>query len=164
MKMLDTHTVNTHHLCSDINKRKHQDVVADMLFYYCDRTVRSNVPKDQRLIWGHTWDLVEFGVVNEVRPVPVDESAQRQAILPASPERENQGHVGINMELTNWNYVTENITVSVFFTHIQIKKHLYNLFQRFLHPIKNLTWHESSEHWHSCKGRSSSDTTAGALL
>lgn len=41
----------------------------------------------QRLTWGHTGHLVELGVVDEVGPVPVDEGAERQAVLPASRSR-----------------------------------------------------------------------------
>lgn len=41
----------------------------------------------KRLIRGHTGHLVELGVVDEVGPVPVDEGAERQAVLPASPCR-----------------------------------------------------------------------------
>lgn len=43
--------------------------------------------RGQRLTWGHTRHLIELGVVDEVGPVPMDEGAERQAILPASPCR-----------------------------------------------------------------------------
>lgn len=41
--------------------------------------------RGQGLTRGHTGHLVELGVVDEVGPVPVDEGAERQAVLPASP-------------------------------------------------------------------------------
>lgn len=43
--------------------------------------------RGQRLTRGHTGHLVELGVVDEVGPVPVDEGAESQAVLPASPRR-----------------------------------------------------------------------------
>lgn len=42
---------------------------------------------------GRTEHLSQFGVVNEVRSVSVDEGAQSQAVLPTEP-REEEGKVG----------------------------------------------------------------------
>lgn len=51
---------------------------------------KANPPKEGKQQEGKTGYLSQFGVVNEVRSVSMDEGTQSQAVLPTEPQEEEE--------------------------------------------------------------------------
>lgn len=74
-------------MCADFEQHK---------LVYCktnDQLQREKINgKDMKTIEERAEHLSQFGVVNQVRSVSVDESTQSQAVLPAEPQRNKGKH------------------------------------------------------------------------